>query len=315
MISRAKIATVALACGLAACGGSAPDAEVESTAEAQVAEAVGVLVVYTTNYPLAYFAERIAGDRVQVEFPAPPGIDPAYWTPAPEQIADYQGADVIFLNGAGYEGWVAKASLPESRLVNTSAGFEDLYVVVEEAVLHTHGPEGEHEHENVAFTTWLDPQLAIEHARAIRDALTDLMPPAEADFQAGFEALEADLTDIDARLEAWATARAGQALLASHPVYQYLTRRFELNLRSVHFEHDEAPSPGGWRDLATLMQGHGADWMLWEGSPLDETRQRLATEYGVGSVVFAPLGNRPTSGDYLDAMRVNVEALEALPAS
>jgi ABC-type transporter Mla maintaining outer membrane lipid asymmetry ATPase subunit MlaF len=34
-----------------------------------------------------------------------------------------------------------------------------------------------------------------------------------------------------------------------------------------------------------------------------------------GSVVFAPTGNRPASGDYLDAMRANVEALEVLPAS
>ena len=308
MISRAKIATVALACGLAACGGSAPDAEVESTAEAQVAEAVGVLVVYTTNYPLAYFAERIAGDRVQVEFPAPPGIDPAYWTPAPEQIADYQGADVIFLNGAGYEGWVAKASLPESRLVNTSAGFEDLYVVAEEAVLHTHGPEGEHEHENVAFTTWLDPQLAIEHARAIRDALTDLMPAAEADLQAGFEALEADLTEIDARLEAWATARAGQALLASQPVYQYLTRRFELNLRSVHFEPDEMPDRAGWAELRSILDEHPAEWMLWEAEPILEMADALR-ELGIESVVFSPAANRPSQGDYLAVMRRNVESL------
>ncbi|MCL7961015.1 MAG: zinc ABC transporter substrate-binding protein, partial [marine benthic group bacterium] len=176
-------------------------------------------------------------------------------------------------------------------------------------------PEGEHEHENVAFTTWLDPQLAIEHARAIRDVLAERLPGAAAEVQAGFEALEADLTELDGRLETWAAGLSGQPLLASHPVYQYLARRYELNLRSLHFELDEAPTAAAWRDLATTMQRHSADWMLWEGPPLEETSARLAGDFGVGSVVFAPTGNRPASGDYLDAMRANVEALEALPAS
>ena len=320
---KAKTMTAALAMGFAAagCTGSAPESEVDAGSDVRVAAEAGAgvetdpLVVFTTNYPLAYFAERIGGDRVRVEFPVPPGVDPAYWTPPADVISAYQGADLILLNGAGYEGWVSKTSLPESKLVNTSAGFEELYVVAEEAVLHTHGPEGEHEHENVAFTTWLDPQLAIEHGRAIRDVLAERLPGTEAELQAGFEALEADLTELDGRLEAWAAGLAGQPLLASHPVYQYLARRYELNLKSVHFEPDEAPPAGEWRDLAALMQGHSADWMLWEGPPLDETSARLAGDFGIGSVVFAPTGNRPVSGDYLDAMRANVEALEALPAS
>ncbi len=312
MSSRMKSAVVTLACAIAACGGPAPETEADGGAEAQVES--DAVVVFTTNYPLAYFAKRIGGERVRVEFPAPAGIDPAYWSPSPEDVAAYQEADVVLLNGAGYEGWVAKTSLPDSKLVNTSAGFEDMYIVSEEAVVHTHGPAGEHEHENLAFTTWLDPVLAIEQARAIRDALAAQLPGAEADLQEGFAALETDLTEIDARLGAWAADHAGQPLLASHPVYQYLARRYDLNLRSVHFEPDEVPTTGGWRDLAARLENHTAEWMLWEATPLAETRELLASEYGVGSFVFDPCGNRPESGDYISVMRANVESLEALPA-
>ena len=39
------------------------------------------LRIYTVNYPLAYFAERIGGDLAQVTFPAPPDVDPAFWMP------------------------------------------------------------------------------------------------------------------------------------------------------------------------------------------------------------------------------------------
>ncbi len=37
-----------------------------------------VPAVYVVNYPLRYFTERIAGDRVDVRFPAPRDVDPAY---------------------------------------------------------------------------------------------------------------------------------------------------------------------------------------------------------------------------------------------
>ena len=36
------------------------------------------LTVYTVNYPLAYFAERVGGKHIQVVFPAPSDVDPAF---------------------------------------------------------------------------------------------------------------------------------------------------------------------------------------------------------------------------------------------
>ena len=48
--------------------------------------------VYTVNYPLAYFAERIGGDHVAVGFPAPADVDPAFWQPDDTTISAYQTA-------------------------------------------------------------------------------------------------------------------------------------------------------------------------------------------------------------------------------
>ncbi|MEJ2085889.1 MAG: zinc ABC transporter substrate-binding protein, partial [Acidobacteriota bacterium] len=67
------------------------------------------LVLYTVNYPLQYFAQRIGGDLVEAAFPAPEGDDPAYWKPTPEQILAYQNADLILLNGADYAKWLTLA--------------------------------------------------------------------------------------------------------------------------------------------------------------------------------------------------------------
>ena len=41
----------------------------------------GTPVVYVVNYPLQYFAMRIAGDFADVQYPAPADIDPAFWKP------------------------------------------------------------------------------------------------------------------------------------------------------------------------------------------------------------------------------------------
>jgi zinc transport system substrate-binding protein len=45
------------------------------------------LVIYTVNYPLKYFAERIGGEHAEVVFPAPAGVDPAYWMPERKTIS------------------------------------------------------------------------------------------------------------------------------------------------------------------------------------------------------------------------------------
>ena len=122
------------------------------------------LTVYTVNYPLQYFAQRIAGERAEVVFPAPGDVDPAFWQPSAEDIASYQRADLILLNGAGYAKWIQRVALPRRKLVDTSATFRDRYIQVDGAATHSHGPNGDHSHAGTAFTTWLDLELA--HAQA-----------------------------------------------------------------------------------------------------------------------------------------------------
>ncbi|NOR22955.1 MAG: zinc ABC transporter solute-binding protein, partial [Desulforhopalus sp.] len=76
--------------------------------------------IYTVNYPLAYFAERIGGEHINVVFPAPPDVDPAFWIPDEATVRKYQQADLIILNGADYAKWTKKVSLPLLRTIDTS---------------------------------------------------------------------------------------------------------------------------------------------------------------------------------------------------
>ena len=292
-----------------ACSDSRPD---ETTGAATASPSDAKLLVYAVNYPLQYFAERIGGDLVRVEFPAPADGDPAFWSPDPATIASYQEADVILLNGAGYAKWTDRVTLPPMALVNTSESFEDEYIHIESAVTHSHGPEGEHSHGEAAFTTWLDPTLAIRQADAIRSAFVSARPEHEAAFQEGFASLERDLVELDESLQEIFSGNE-QRFLASHPVYQYLSRRYAIDLRSVHFEPNEYPDEKSWQGLKELLAEHPAKRMLWEGQPLDDTRKKLQ-ELGIDIVIYDPCGNKPEEGDFLEVMRRNVNQLREILA-
>ena len=268
----------------------------------------GILSVYVVNYPLEYFAQRIGGEYVKVGFPAPADEDPAFWVPDPETIAAYQQADLILLNGATYAKWIDKVSLPESKLRNTSSSFTAEYIGIEGALTHSHGPEGEHAHGEIAFTTWLDPKLAIEQARAVCKAFSQRRPELASRFQANLAELEKDLLELDTALEKALAGLEDTPVIFSHPVYQYFQRRYGLNGRSVHWEPDEMPTAEQWSELEELLKTHVAKLMIWEGRPIRETVIRLA-ETGIKSVVFDPCGNTPKDGDYLTVLRENLNSL------
>jgi zinc transport system substrate-binding protein len=265
------------------------------------------LRIYTVNYPLAYFAERIAGDLATVTFPAPPGEDPAFWMPDPDTIAAYQAADLILLNGAGYAKWTAKVSLPGSRLADTSRGFRDAYIKVEDEVIHSHGPGGEHSHGGVAFTTWLDLSQAAQQAEAIAQAVTRKRPDAKEQIDRNLQSLQGDLLKLDELIADTTRAAPGRPLVASHPVYRYLARRYGLNVRSVMWEPGEVPNESQWNELEGILKDHPAKWMIWEGDPAQESIDRLRA-LGVESVVFDPCANRPSAGDFLAVMRENARS-------
>ncbi len=264
--------------------------------------------VYTVNYPLAYFAERIGGDLIDVTFPAPADANPADWNPDAAAIAAYQSADLILLNGAGYAAWIQRATLPMSRTVVTTRDIEDRLIAMTQSVTHQHGPEGSQSDVPVAAQTWLDPQLAIAQALVIRDELAKLLPTERERLDESFRLLESDLMTLDEELRAAFAATTDSALLASKPVYDYLQRRYSLSLTNLQWHPQQSPTDVQWVELQAVAKEHPASLMLWEEEPTDETAARLQS-MSIHPVVFDTVSNRPASGDYLQAMRANASRI------
>lgn len=270
--------------------------------------------VFTVNYPLAFFAERLAPQRVKVVFPAPADVDPAFWKPSPEEIGRYQAADVILRNGAGYAKWTRIATLPNDRIVATADGCVGAFLPSGESGTHQHGPEGAHAHAGTAFTTWLDLRLARCQAEHVKEALLRLAPADESSVEARFTTLADALTELDTRLRSAGKALGGRPLAASHPVYQYLENAYGLNVQSLHWEPDQSLDADAIEELDALLERHPATRMLWEAPPSGQTKRFLA-ERNVEVVVFEPAANRPKSGDFLSVMRANVARLACAAGS
>lgn len=265
--------------------------------------------VYTVNYPLAYFAERIGGKHVLVVFPVPPDIDSAFWTPDKNTIAKYQRADLTLLNGANYAKWIQKISLPMMRTVDTSKSLKNEFIAIETNVTHSHGPAGDHSHSGTAFTTWLDFSFADRQAQEIFKALSKKMPDQKAELKSNYDALKADLLQLDEQMQNISKMKPDEPILASHPIYQYMARRYRLNLEMVMWEPDIYPNEGAWSALATLQEKHAAKWMIWEDTPIPASVDRLE-DMEITSLVFSPCFNKPERGDFLTVMEQNIENLQ-----
>lgn len=96
-------------------------------------------------------------------------------------------------------------------------------------------------------------------------------------------------------------------LLASHPVYPYLARRYGLNLMSVTWEPDKVPSAEQWSELEGVLRERPAGWMVWEDEPTEKSAVRLRA-LGVASIVLNPCANRPERGDFLSVMPDNARS-------
>lgn len=259
-------------------------------------------VVRATTAPIGSLAQRIAGDVVPIEMLCPNEQSPASWRPDPETIGRYQRASLVVINGADFETWVRFASLPRSRVVWTARAIEDELIVVQ-GKAHSHGPSGEHAHEETLGYTWLDPIHAIAQAGSIANALKSTYPESAAQFEHNFMLLHQELHEQHERLNALGRSHV-QIAVPERPL-GYLARRYRWP--SVRIGDDATVWP---EILNDSRQSQDTPVILLSPYRLSQSEiTMLRTAYEI-RVVLWETGELQIHRPYLEILAANIDRLQ-----
>lgn len=301
-----------LASLLLACGAS------DALHDADTSEAAPRPVVVTTAWPLEWLAERLAGDTIELQaigWRRDP--DGASWTrsePSAEQIVELVEADLILAQGAGYEDWMATASLPASRLVVTSEGLD---LIEREGQTHSHGETGEHSHREIDAYTWGDPSLFQKQAATVQQALERIGVPADA-LAPSSETLAAELGELSVEIERLRQRLEGWKLIsltdpdpgAPTSANRYLARALGLPLQELEVGADGVLSDHDLHHLEDWLEGSTGALALW---PTDPGERAAPLPRSVRSIVVDSLAG-PRASDYFSRYEANLRTIEAATA-
>lgn len=275
-------------------------------------------IVYTATFPLEFVAKRLtAKTGIEVINPNPYDIPPFTWRPSDETVRAMQNAALIVINGADFETWATAAPLPRSRLVNTSKPLENDFIKLDDTVTHSHGPGGEHSHEGIDGYTWVDPHNLKIQAETLKSALARRFPQHEQTLADNLDKLSAELDSIIARLDRISERLGDRPIATSHPVYNYLGKRWGWNMFAVHLEPGAPLIADEVQELQTFAdeQSQPLALMLWEDNPAQPAETALRDQFGLTCVVYHTGDTVPDEllpdPDYIAMLDANLERLEA----
>ena len=255
------------------------------------------LEVLASFYPLQYVAERVGGADVQVSSLTPPAAEPHDLELSPAAVRSVGEADlVVYLSGLQAATDEAVAAQAPAHVVDSAdaAGITDGAGTVSDPHF------------------WLDPLRLAAVGHAVAEELSEV-DPANADAYASrADALEVDLTELDAQYTQALAACTGATLVTSHEAFGYLAQRYGLVQVGISgIDPDAEPAPARLREVREVVTREGVTTLYFEVLTSPKVTQTLAEDLGVRTDVLDPLESHSAErGDYLAVMGTNLDALE-----
>lgn len=219
---------------LSGCGNDASNTDKKNENQIQV---------YTTVYPLQYFAQQIGGEYVNVNTIYPPGADEHTFEPSQKDMMNLADADLFFYIGLGLEGFVDKASKTlENEDVKMIPAAEGLHIEEgtaanehDDHAADDHKDEGEdeHAHGDIDPHVWLDPVYADELAAVIKNQLAEQMPEQKETFEKNYAELSKQLKDLDQQFAKTAESAKRKEIIVAHSAYSYWEKRYGIEQISI----------------------------------------------------------------------------------
>ncbi len=252
---------------------------------------------------IADMAKNVGGDAVIVTSLVGPDEDAHGYQPSPEDIKALAKADVIFINGLGFEGWM-------ERLIESS-GTKGAVVTVSEGVhWRTMTKDGKPLPDPHAWQDLSRGRVYVENiAAALEKALPDKAPLIRQR-AARYEA-ELVETDLFVRKELSAFPKEQRVVMTSHDAFGYFGDAYDVTFLSP--SGVGAESEAAAFDVAKLikqLRANGIKLVFIENMTNPKLIEQIGKDAGakIGGTLYADAlssGEGPTSS-YLSMFRHNV---------
>ncbi|MEH7414625.1 zinc ABC transporter substrate-binding protein [Neobacillus drentensis] len=271
------------------------------------------LTIYTTVYPLQYFAEQIGGKYVNVKTIYPPGADEHTFEPSQKDMMNLADSDLFFYIGLGLEGFVEKA---KDTLKN-----ENVELVPTAAHLNLpkdpHSGEGEElGTNNVNPHGWLDPVYCKEMAKVIRDRLVSKMPQNKELFNKNYDKLAAELDDLNNRYKQAISKARHNKIMVTHAAFGYWENRYGLEQISISgLSTTNEPTQKELEKIISIAEHEGIHYILFEQNVQSKLGMVVQKEMGAKALHIHNLAvlskdNLKNKETYFTLMDANLKTIE-----
>ena len=260
--------------------------------------------VVASFYPIFDFVKKVGGDRVEVSSLIPVGIEPHDYEPTIQQVQNAQTADMLVINGGGFEEeWVK--DIDAEFLLDASVG------------LNLTGHAGEKSNGSMDPHIWLDPTLAKQQVEKIRDGLIKVDPANTAYYNENANRFISELDSLDRTIKSELSNCEKKDFIAFHNAFSYFASRYGLTQHSIQGVSPEAEVlPQRLQQTINLARDMGLDTVYSEELADPRFASVIAQEIPNGKVlVLSPIEGidkeeQNAGVDYLDKMKENIENLK-----
>ena len=263
---------------------------------------------FVSILPQAGFLDRLGGDRVRVEVLVPPGQSPATYTATAAQLARLSEAKVYFRIGVPFENVLLPKlarAVKTLRIVDTRRG-----ITLRRMAHHHHDGDGHghDEHEGGADPhIWLSPELAMQQAKTMVEALAELDPEGAPVYRANLQAFTHELGGLHARLLDTFRPLKGRTLMVFHPAWGYFADAYGLRQEAIEIE-GKTPSARQLARITDDARREGVKVILVQQQFDQRCARAVASSIGGAVVALDPLAR-----DYVpNLQRIATEVEKAL---
>jgi zinc/manganese transport system substrate-binding protein len=260
---------------------------------------------------------RVGGDRVDLTTIVGPNADTHVYEPKPADAQALSHADVFFVNGLGFEGWL-------DRLVEAT-GFSGPVVTASDGV-STHEmaeeehAEGEHDHAHDHGETdphaWQSLKNGLLYVKNVAAGLCKADPDGCAIYEANAKAYSGEIAALDAKVIAdiYTVPAAQRKVITTHDAFGYFGEEYGVQfLAPEGISTDSEASAADVGRLIEQIRAEGVKALFIENMSDGRLVEQISRETGVtiGGELYADALSEPGQGaaTYLEMFEHNIALL------